>query len=579
VVVDERWDVVHLSDSVGRFLRVAGGEPSHRLLDLARADLRSALRTSVHQAFELGQPTSRVVRMQEDDGELDVRLEVRPSGGRGAATGGRFALITFEESKPKAEASPRPPTNRQDVAELEKQLGQMREQLEAARADHDHSVAELQIVNEELLSINEEQKAAVEELETGREEIQAINEELTTINQEHQSTIDELKRTNADLQNLIESTEIGTIFVDLQLRIRRFTPAVCAVFNFVPTDVGRPLGDITHRLDYPDLIVDVTGVLQSLERREREVGSSGNEWFIVRINPYRSHDGHVDGAVLTFFDHTARRRLEDELREAKLVAEAGNAAKDRFLSTLSHELRTPLSGIMGYAEILGLDAPLTAEQEKRVERIRVGGRHLDAMIGQLLDFSRLDSNQVSLKSEPVDARAVLNDVHQLMRPLAGRKELVLSVEVPETVIALTTDADKARQVLMNLCANAIKYTAVGQVSLCVRELDDRVVFEVGDTGPGIAPQHHAKIFERFWQVDGGATRRDSGLGIGLAAAREYARLLGGDVEVESRLGEGAIFRFWLPSTPAPMPDARSAPTTAEPAAAEAPTHELSGRTV
>jgi signal transduction histidine kinase len=302
-------------------------------------------------------------------------------------------------------------------------------------------------------------------------------------------------------------------------------------------------------LDYPHLTEDVTDVLASHGRKEREVGSSGNEWFIVRISPYLSHDGKADGAVITFFNHTTQHRLEDELRDAKIVAETANAAKDTFLSTLSHELRTPLSAIMGYAEILPLGGSLNPEQMKRVERIKAGGRHLDAMIGQLLDFSRLDSRRVSVDLSSVDARAILNDVHVLMLPLADSKQLVLNLTVPAKAVLLTTDEDKARQVLINLCGNAIKYTAVGEVCLILKEMDPdgRVVYEVSDTGLGIAAEHQARIFDRFWQIDGGSTRVDSGLGIGLAAAREYSRLLGGDVEVESQLGKGSTFRFWLPS--------------------------------
>jgi signal transduction histidine kinase len=120
------------------------------------------------------------------------------------------------------------------------------------------------------------------------------------------------------------------------------------------------------------------------------------------------------------------------------------------------------------------------------------------------------------------------------------------LDLPDEPLELTTDVDKARQILVNLCGNATKYTERGEVRLRVRAEGDRVVFVVSDTGMGIAPEHHARIFERFWQVDGASTRAAGGLGIGLAAAREYARLLGGDVTVESELGRGSTFRFWLP---------------------------------
>jgi len=486
--------------------------------------------------------------MEIGGSERRVRVDVRPGAGSGKSA--RFALILFEEIEaaeaPPAPAEPRADSARRDVANLEDELQRTREQLDSTSAAYDHTVAELQTVNEELLSINEEQKAAAEELETGREEIQAINEELTTINQEHQSTIEELKRANADLQNLIESTEIGTIFLDRSMRIRRFTPPTARLFNFTPTDHGRPLGDFTHRLDYPGLRTDVSRVLESLERTEREVSSDRGESFIVRINPYYSHEGEVDGAVLTFFDHTEHHHFEEALREAKAVADAANEAKGTFLSTMSHELRTPLNAIMGYAGILQIDSTLTSEQDERVERIKAGCRYLVSMIEGLLSFARLDGGREVVDRRSVDARTIVDDVHELMAPLAEAKDLAFTLDTPADPVPLATDVGKTRQILINLCGNAVRYTEDGEICLRAYREGNRVTFEVRDTGIGIAPEHRALVFERFWQLDSGKNRLTGGLGIGLAAAREYARLLGGDVELDSELGKGTTFRLWIP---------------------------------
>jgi two-component system, chemotaxis family, CheB/CheR fusion protein len=430
--------------------------------------------------------------------------------------------------------------------ELEAELLRTRDLLESTHDEHDRTVAELQVVNEELRSVNEEQRAATEELETGREEIQSINEELTTINQEHQSTIEELKRTNADLQNLIESTGIGTIFLDRSMRIRRFTPTAGALFNFLAGDTGRPISDITHRLIYQDLEEDVARVLESLDPVEREVESDTGESYILRINPYRSMDGGHEGVVLSFFDHTAQRAAREQLREAMAVAEAANLAKGTFLATLSHEFRTPLNAILGYADLLQFVGPLSEEQAVKVERIKAGGWHLAAMIDEILSFAKLDSGHDAVQSETLDARMIARDAGALVEPNADAKSLALIVDLPDESLNVMTDVDKARQVLVNLCGNATKFTEKGEVRVQVSGEADRVVFTVSDTGRGIAPEHQGRIFERFWQVDGASTRATGGLGIGLAAAREYARLLGGDVTVESELGRGSTFRFWLP---------------------------------
>jgi two-component system, chemotaxis family, CheB/CheR fusion protein len=550
VIVDERLNVVHLSANAGRFLHLGEGEPSHSLLGLAREDLRRALPTALHQAFRDRVSVTRRIVMEVVGARVPVTVHVRPTpeDGRSAR---RFALIVFDVqwdgrgsvSDPIDEAETQPEST---LVELEAELLRTRDLLESTHREHDRTVAELQTVNEELQSVNEEQRAATEELETGREEIQSINEELTTINQEHQSTIEELKRTNADLQNLIESTGIGTIFLDRSMRIRRFTPAAGALFNFVAADQGRSLSDITHRLAYDQLEDDVASVLESLEPREREVESATGESYILRINPYRSMDGDHDGVVLTFFDHTGQREAREQLREAMAAAEAANVAKGNFLATLSHEFRTPLNAILGYADLLQFVGPLSEEQAVKVERIKAGGWHLAAMIDEILSFAKLDGGHDVVRLETLDARLIARDAGVLVDPAANAKSLALVVDLPDEPLELTTDADKARQVLVNLCGNAAKYTEAGEIRVRVRGEVDRVVFVVSDTGIGIAREHHARIFERFWQVDGASTRAAGGLGIGLAAAREYARLLGGDVTVASEPGRGSTFRFWLP---------------------------------
>jgi two-component system, chemotaxis family, CheB/CheR fusion protein len=556
LVVDEALDVVHRSEGSGRFLFLGGGEPSHNLIDLTRGELRVELRAALFQAFEKGLPTTSRARIDGDSGRT-VRLDVRPTMTMGHGVR-KFALIVFDEEEPAEAASiPNDSTQLQTLAHLEEELRRKREQLESTSAAFERTIEELQSANEELQSANEEQKAAAEELETGREEIQSMNEELTTINQEHQNTIEELKRTNADLQNLIESTEIATIFLDSALRIRRFTPAASALFNFVATDQGRPLAHITHRLDDPALVDEARTVLTTLTRIEREVSRDDGRWFIMRINPYRSLDDDIDGVIITFFDNTARKRVEDELREAKAAAEAQSVVKGSFLATASHEFRTPLNGILGYAELLGIEGPLTETQEHRVARIKACGRHLASLIDEILTVAKLKAVGLPIEPETVDAGPILVEVKELLEAAAQAKGLEIVVALPDVPVELETDPGKLRHILVNLCSNALKYTAQGEIHIRVVPEQGDVVFEVRDTGIGIAPENQARIFEPFWQVDGGSTRAGEGMGIGLATAWEYARLLGGKLEVESALDQGSTFRLRLPRS---RPEVERAPT-------------------
>ena len=175
--------------------------------------------------------------------------------------------------------------------------------------------------------MNEELRSATEELETSREELQSINEELTTVNQELKGKVDELATANSDLQNLMAATAIATVFLDRELRITLFTPSAVELFNLIPTDVGRPLSDITQPLDYPGLEHDAARVLDQLVPVEREVAATGDRWFLARLLPYRSGDDRIAGVVLTFVDITERRNVDEAYRRSQ---EALGLRKERL---------------------------------------------------------------------------------------------------------------------------------------------------------------------------------------------------------------------------------------------------------
>jgi signal transduction histidine kinase len=202
--------------------------------------------------------------------------------------------------------------------------------------------------------------------------------------------------------------------------------------------------------------------------------------------------------------------------------------------------------MLGYVDLLALDGPLTPAQEKKVDRIRSGVWHLDSMIDEILAFSKLDEGREAINTKWFDAREIARDAAALVEPAARAKGLDLVVTLPKQTIGFETDGGKVRQILINLCGNAVKYTERGEISLEVEEEGDLVVFAIRDTGIGIALENQEYVFERFWQVDSTSTRPFGGLGIGLAAAREFSRLLGGDVEVDSELGQGSKFRLLLP---------------------------------
>ncbi|MDE1182268.1 CheR family methyltransferase [Paraburkholderia sp.] len=319
VVVDHASDIVHMSDQVGRFLRFTGGEPSQNIVDIVLPELRLELRTALFQATQSRRSVdARRVRIVTDSSTRYVNMTVRPY--HDDIANADFVLVLFSEvdDAPASLAGDAAPVAADPlVAQLEDELRGTRAQLQATIEHADASTEELKASNEELQAINEELRSATEELETSKEELQSTNEELSTVNGELRARIDDANKANDDLQNLISSTEIATIFVDRAMRIKRFTPKAVDLFNLIPSDLGRPLFDITHRLDYPQLAADVAATIDSLQVTEREVHGINGAVFLSRMLPYRTADHRIDGVVMTLIDISARLDAEAQARESE----------------------------------------------------------------------------------------------------------------------------------------------------------------------------------------------------------------------------------------------------------------------
>lgn len=219
------------------------------------------------------------------------------------------------------------------IAELEQELQKYREELQTTREEMQSSQEELKSTNEELQSTNEELQSTNEELTTSREEMQSLNEELQTVNAEQQSKMDALTGMNNDMKNLLNSTQIVTIFLDTSLHVRRFTTGANRLFKLIPGDIGRPLSDIVSDLLYPGMIDEAQEVLQTLVFSEKEITTTDGRWFSVRIMPYRTSEDVIDGIVITFTEITAAKTREAELQQeneqlkARLTAEPGEKGR------------------------------------------------------------------------------------------------------------------------------------------------------------------------------------------------------------------------------------------------------------
>ena len=320
VVVNETYDIVHLSEHAGRYLHFSGGEPTANLPKVIHPALRLELRTALFRAGQTKQSVNAAPVTVATDGSPEViTLNVRPIKADYLDQG--FYLVTFAKAED-AHVSNHPPVTAAATAsdaltnDLQAEVDSLKRQFAELSEQYEVSSEELKASNEELQAMNEEMRSATEELETSKEELQSVNEELVTVNNELKSNVEELSRTNADLTNLMASTDIGTIFLDRQLRIDRFTPSAQKIFNLIPADVGRPIADITTKLAYDGLLADAEKVLENLQPIDREVQLHGRDgaWLLSRIAPYRTADDRIGGVVATFVDITRRKTAEDELR-------------------------------------------------------------------------------------------------------------------------------------------------------------------------------------------------------------------------------------------------------------------------
>jgi signal transduction histidine kinase/PAS domain-containing protein len=283
-------------------------------------------------------------------------------------------------------------------------------------------------------------------------------------------------------------------------------------------------------------------MLVPLMARGRSLGAIG----LVCADPTRAF-GDQDLALAENLASRAALAVDN----ARLYREAQEAtrAKTDLMAVISHDLRTPLNSIIGYAELLimGVPEPLSPGTRERVERMRSGAQHLLHLINQLLTLSRLDAGREELRPEDVDVAELVRDVAMLVEPLAQERKLRFQLDLPEAPVAVRTDPGKLRQVLMNLAANAIKFTDEGEVRVSVHQGDAAgTMIQVADTGPGIAPEHQERIFEPFWQVRSSERSRTDGTGLGLSVVRKLVELLGGEITVESQVGRGTTFSVQLP---------------------------------
>jgi two-component system, chemotaxis family, CheB/CheR fusion protein len=451
--------------------------------------------------------------------------------------------------------------SREHVSSLESELRYTRENLQA-------TIEELETSNEELQASNEELVASNEELQSTNEELHSVNEELYTVNAEYQKKIAELTELTDDMDNLLQSTDIGTIFLDSDLCIRKFTPQIGRAFDLVPHDVGRRIDNFSHNISHPRLLDDVASVLTTGAPIEKDVQDRNGNWFFLRILPYLSR-AKLDGVVLSLIDITGLKRKEEAIlrytedletanrglqesivRQARAEEEAREAVRlrDQFLAILSHELRNPLTAVLNASLLLECDGDDKQTLREACGVIARQSRQMARLLDDLLDVSRITRNKIEIRKRVVDLRETSREAVEAVRPSLGGHRVQLDVDLPQEPVWVYGDPARLQQIQVNLLTNAIKFTpAGGKVGLCVRCEEGRAVLRIRDTGVGIPSEMRDRIFELFVQLNAPPGGGEGGMGVGLTLVRALVQLHEGEVTLHSDgEGQGSEFVVRLP---------------------------------
>ncbi len=444
IIVDESYRVVHLSEHAGRYLQPSAGTLTNDVTELAREELRFDIRAALHRVFAHNEAgLSGAIGVRFDGSARRVYLQTRPLHSDPGAS--RSAIVFFFEGEALGEASIIPTkieeqANGEQVQQILQELQFSQSQLRASREEYEGANEELRAANEELQSVNEEYRSTAEELETSKEELQSINEELQTVNSELKTKLESVSRAHSDVQNLMAATDVGILFLDPQMRIKRFTPLISELFNIAEGDEGRLITDFTHRLDYDDLAEDVRKVLRDLASTQREVHGKDGAWYLTRFKPYRTIEDKIDGVVVTFVDIGERRRAEDALRESE-------SRMRIMVGELQHRTRNLIGVVMALADRTaigaeGLNDFRSSFRDRLGALARVQGLLSRAAPAGGVNFDELLASELSAQS--------------------AKNGGVLTLDGPKGVALRPISVQALAMALYELTTNALKYGALGQ---------------------------------------------------------------------------------------------------------------------
>jgi len=562
LLVNHNLDILVFRGDVAPYLSPESGVASLNVTKIIRKELRSQVQTAVYRSRKEKKAFKETVRFKQKGQQKTINIEIRPL--ETAEYDEPFYLILFEEANCQDAHSQLETEAAISSVEMEnlkdRQIRELREDLEATKQSlqtlvegHEATNEELRSSMEEVQSSNEELQSTNEELETAKEELQSGNEELQTLNEELKNRNQALGRLNDDLTNLQTNTDIAVVIVDNNLKIRRFTTSTQALLRILPSDVGHSITNINPGFYIEDLENMITEVIAKLTVVNREVAGAEDRCYEMRVRPYLTEDKKVDGAVLSFTDITERRKAEEKLDEyrknlEKLVEERTNQLKDSerlaaigaTAGMVGHDIRNPLQTITSDVYLAKTELASTPESEGKksalecLEEIEESLGYINKVVADLQDFSRT----IRPVAQETDLKRLIENL--VLKSHAPKNIKVFS-QVNDDSKKIVADADLLTRILGNLVSNAVQAMPKGgKLSIHAYRDGGDYVIAIKDTGVGIPEEVKGKLFTPLFST------KAKGQGFGLAVVRRMTEALGGTVTFESQEGNGTTFVVRLP---------------------------------
>ncbi len=444
VLVDKKYEALYYSGDVDRFLQIASGEDNRNVLLMAREALRPKLRAALESARETGGPASKTGAQVYRDGKASgVRIAIQPISAED------LYLVSFIDEPDHTPPAPdsHPPEDASRILQLDQELDATRKELNAVIRDLEIANEDQRGVNEEALSINEELQSANEELETSKEELQSLNEELTALNAQLQETLEHQRTTAADLQNILNSSDVATLFLDIDLNIRFFTPASRSLFGVSAVDIGRPLIDLAQRFRDDALLPDARAVMSKFTPIRREIESHDGNWYIRSIMPYRNDVSAVEGVVLTFARISEMKAAEQKIEAERAYAESIIATVKQPLVVLDRDLRV-VSASASFFEFFGAEPEECLRHPFRLGDNFENGSLADLLVPALAG-NRVEDRQLSVDLPKLGPRTLLMSARTISPPVSVPRILVSFDDITqrqakaEALAAAKVEAERA----------------------------------------------------------------------------------------------------------------------------------------